>query len=97
MFRLLVATNADPHYPVCSQCREVWPCIHVQAEDATSRALQDARYECDHCGRSTLGCKTVTVPVVTDRGVAKELLFHGRRGPCLTAARKLDPTAKADW
>jgi hypothetical protein len=96
IYRWVVAEGPDAHYPVCSICGEVWPCIHVQALTATDRAIWEERYACHRCAQSTFGCKTVRVMTVTDRG-PKELLFHGRKGPCLTAARKLDPEARTNW
>jgi hypothetical protein len=87
----IVAAGPGAHYPVCSLCGEVWPCIHQRADDALYRAEIEALYQCHHCRKGVTG-KRVRVLTVTDRGLPKELLFHGRKGPCLTAARRLDPT-----
>lgn len=97
IWQQLVADGPDAHYPVCATCGEVWPCVHTSALDATQRAVLDEHYRCEHCGKSTSGCKTIRLAVMTERGAPRNLVFHGRKGPCLTAARRLDPKARADW
>lgn len=82
------------HEPVCGQCGETWPCRAWAALRAAERRRWVEKNTCEHCGRVVdLGQMRVEVlwelmPVGPKRWRERLSVYHGRTGPCRTAARR---------
>jgi hypothetical protein len=77
--------TVDPsHYGVCQTCQRLFPCGHVERarDEARQRHQAALRSPCVHCGKETAGGMTIAFG---PRG-ARDVIFHGKRGPCENAA-----------
>jgi len=89
--RVLVAVGPDAHFEVCGTCGFLWPCPHTSMMAEVRSVLDGEAAKCTYCQqRISRGAQTVTAMVVDGAG-PREFRFHGRKGPCLSAALRVDP------
>jgi len=65
-------------------------------DDAARRVLDAEDRKCQHCGRPVDGGQHVVTAMTVDDWGPHEVRFHGRKGPCLNAALRLDPENVSD-
>lgn len=73
-----------PHEEICGSCREPWPCKVVRLDREASAIIWQAKHACQRCKKSA-GWH-VKVPGGGDLG--DDAIYHARKGPCRTMARK---------
>ena len=100
--RMLVVPD---HYPVCSQCGELYPCRHLEIEDEAAKQMKRlADFEaimpgcCWHCGQPVTR-RQKAIEFAGDNLLlpgAPSPVFHWRRDACGSAAKAYeDKWAKA--
>ena len=50
-YGVFVAFRGEPHYSICSECGDVWPCTHMNAVRGAERILAVEASLCEHCRR----------------------------------------------
>lgn len=78
-----------PRAPVCAECGLLWPCPDQRVIDDMARAIADATApRCDRCGRHLRGRMQAVIDGDGTPDGPGRLLFCGKKGACLTAARR---------
>jgi len=93
---LLVAVGPDAHFETCGRCGFLWPCPHRTMEGNVQAVLRSEAEKCTHCGERVRSGQHIVKATLVDEWGPQEARFHGKKGPCLNAALRLDPENVAE-
>lgn len=85
-----LAPAGESHFAVCAGCGDAWPCSHRQAVTSAQAILEAESRRCGHCGRLVTSGQYKRRVILVDSHGPREVLYHGRKGPCSRAAERLE-------